>query len=150
MRERWARLLALLTGVVVLLLAAAFALLQNPTRSSPATADPPSPLAAAVEVPSAYEVPAANEAPVALTGRSVFDEQRCARCHSIAGKGNPRSPLDGVGGRLSREEIRQWIVADDAIRDDLSPRALSAKQGYAALPAAQLDALVDYLHLLRE
>jgi len=143
MRERWARLLALLTGAAVLLLAVGFALVQNRTRPPPAMAEPP-------PVVVANGVRAANEVQAAVAGRSVFDEQRCARCHSIAGQGNPRSPLDGVGSRLSREEIRQWIVADDAIKDDLSPRALSAKQTYAALPAAQLDALVDYLQGLRE
>jgi len=79
----------------------------------------------------------------------VFDAQGCARCHSIAGQGSPRSPLDGVGAALSREELRHWVIGADAIKDDLSPRALTAKQDYAALPAGDLDALIEYLASLR-
>jgi mono/diheme cytochrome c family protein len=138
MRERWARLLALSTGVVVLLLAAVFASVQNPLGSASAQAGAPSPAAAS------------GAPPDTAAGRAVFDAQDCARCHAIAGQGSPRSPLDGVGSRLSGEEIRQWIVGADAVKDDLSPRALAAKQAYASLPAAELDALVAYLQGLRE
>ena len=34
-------------------------------------------------------------------------------CHAIAGKGNKANPLDGVGKKLSADEIRQWIVNPD-------------------------------------
>lgn len=139
MRERWARLLAAATGTLVLLISLGFGLLQNPLLSTPARAGsaPPETRPGAV----------AGNAPA---GRAVYDEQGCARCHSIAGQGSPRSPLDGVGTRLVPVEIRQWIVGDEAIREDLSPRALDAKRAYATLPAEQLDALVAYLAGLRE
>ena len=37
-------------------------------------------------------------------------QQACARCHSIAGKGNPRRPLDGVGARRNAAELRDWNI----------------------------------------
>jgi mono/diheme cytochrome c family protein len=43
-------------------------------------------------------------------GMKVYADQKCSVCHSIAGKGNPKGPLDDVGSRLSADEIRQWMV----------------------------------------
>lgn len=140
MRERWARLIALLTGVMVLLLSAGFSVLQNPVRVSAATE---------VAKDSATP-PTGTPAEVAALGRALFDQHDCTRCHSIEGHGSPRSPLDGVGSRLSREEIRHWMIGDDAVKDDLSPRALAAKKPYAGMPEAELQALLDYLQAMTE
>lgn len=134
MREHWARTLAFLTGLLVLLLSAAFAAIQNPA----ATAD------------GASGSPPASATADAERGKAVYEDQGCARCHSIAGKGSPRSPLDGVGSRLDRAELHDWIVAAEAVQDELSPRAVSAKQGYAKLPAEDLEALIEYLRSLKE
>ncbi|HEY5613551.1 MAG TPA: hypothetical protein VIK70_08160, partial [Lysobacter sp.] len=60
------------------------------------------------------------------------------------------SPLDGVGSRLSRDELHDWVVASHTVRQDLSPRAIAAKQRYAALPAADMAALLSYLASLRQ
>ena len=43
-------------------------------------------------------------------GEQVYVAQKCSICHSIAGKGNPKGPLDGVGSKLTPDDIRQWIV----------------------------------------
>ena len=43
-------------------------------------------------------------------GKTVFTEQKCTLCHSIAGKGKKTGPLDEVGSKLSAAEIRQWIT----------------------------------------
>lgn len=137
MRERWARGLAILTGVLVLLLALAFSVTQNRPGSTPVVA----------LAQTAVEAPVATAMQIEW-GRRVYDEQGCARCHSIAGRGSPRSPLDGVGARLGGAEIRQWIIAADEVKDDLSPRALAAKAPFGELPDEQLDALVAYLKSL--
>ena len=34
-------------------------------------------------------------------GEQVFAAQKCSICHSIAGKGNPKGSLDGVGSKLT-------------------------------------------------
>ena len=49
-------------------------------------------------------------------GVKVFADQKCSLCHSIAGKGNAKGSLDGVGSKLKVEEIRQWIVEPAAIK----------------------------------
>ena len=43
-------------------------------------------------------------------GQTVYGAQKCATCHSIAGKGNKANPLDGVGGKLNADGIREWIT----------------------------------------
>jgi mono/diheme cytochrome c family protein len=43
-------------------------------------------------------------------GEKVFTDQKCSLCHSIAGKGNAKGPLDEVGSTLSADDIRAWIV----------------------------------------
>lgn len=135
MRERWARALAIATGVMVLLLSAAIAAVMNPPSEETA--------AAAVSVASEPD-------PQQLAkGRAIYDENHCARCHSVAGQGSPRSPLDGVGSRLSREELHEWVTGAESVQEELSPRAVTAKQRYAELGEAQLAALLDYLGSLK-
>lgn len=134
MRERWALLIAASTGILVLLLTMDFSLLRNPPLATGDSATPGPAIAATV---------LANAS--AREGRRIYLEQACSRCHSIAGAGSPRVPLDGVGERLSAQELHDWIVGADAVKDELSQRTQAAKRDYAALPAAQIDALVAYL-----
>ncbi|OGT20992.1 MAG: hypothetical protein A2V90_08620 [Gammaproteobacteria bacterium RBG_16_57_12] len=135
MRELWAKRIAILTGLLVLAIAIAFARHQNPVQR---TASP---------TPT-QDIPAENQAQIE-TGRSIYEEQGCARCHSIAGQGNLRHPLDGIGTTLSKEEIVIWITAPRELADRLPERAFRAKQAYRTLTAEQLEALVLYLQSLR-
>jgi mono/diheme cytochrome c family protein len=134
MRELWARRIAAFTGLMVVLLSAAFAAVQNP---------PAGPVLALTM--------GADGADAALLtrGREVVLANDCLRCHSIAGEGSPRSPLDGVGARLSATEILHFAIADEAVQDDLAPRAIKAKRPYAELPQADLQAMVAYLASLK-
>ncbi len=43
-------------------------------------------------------------------GKQVYTAQKCSVCHSIAGVGNKKGPLDKVGTKLSADDIRAWIV----------------------------------------
>ena len=83
-------------------------------------------------------------------GEQVYAAQKCATCHSIAGKGKKTNPLDGVGGKLSADEIKQWIVDPKG----MTSKAKSTKKPpmpakYDKLPAADIDALVAYLASLK-
>jgi len=142
MRETWARRIALLTGLLVLLLAAAFAILQNPTATSDTTANMESPEQAPPEPPLLDPESIA-------AGRLVYELQTCARCHSVAGRGNRRNPLDGVGARRRAEDLRDWITGAEALRAALPARAFKMKQAYAELPGDDLEALVVYMRSLR-
>lgn len=147
MRERMAKAYAV--GLVVLMtgLAAVFANQQNSSGGS-AIGDG----AAMSGVGSAPRVPAPETAPdaaVVALGRDVLEEQGCLRCHRVAGEGSPRSALDGVGARLTPQELRAFIVADDDVRGSLSPSVARAKTEFADLPEGDLGALVTYLTTLR-
>jgi len=77
-------------------------------------------------------------------GAEVYREQKCQACHSIAGVGNRRYPLDGVGSKLTEEAIRKWIVAPREMNPKVSKRA------YDELSKGDLEALVAYLKSLRK
>ena len=85
----------------------------------------------------------------AAKGEQVYTAQKCAICHSIGDKGNKKGPLDGVGTKLSADELRKWIV--DA-------KGMTAKTGAArkpemknyALPKEDVDALVGYMVTLKK
>jgi mono/diheme cytochrome c family protein len=83
-------------------------------------------------------------------GQEVYNAQKCQVCHAIAGKGNKQNPLDGVGAKLSADDIRQWIVNPT----EMTTKAKSTKKPpmpnkWAKLPAAELDALVAYMQSLK-
>jgi mono/diheme cytochrome c family protein len=83
-------------------------------------------------------------------GPEVYTAQKCQMCHAIAGKGNKTNPLDGVGAKLSGDDIRQWITHPA----EMTAKANSTKKPpmpakYGSLPAADVDALVAYLQSLK-
>lgn len=142
MREQWARIIALLTGVLVVVLAMIFAMIQNPSEPLPSTMEE---AAEKSVTPAIFTEPDKEQEVLIAAGRRVFEAQGCARCHSIAGKGNPHNPLDGVGERRTSEAIRQWIIASAELKDQMSARTFHVKQVYRNLPPKDLDALVTYL-----
>ena len=87
---------------------------------------------------------AQSEKAIVTRGAEVYREQKCQACHSIAGVGNRRNPLDGVGSKLSEADIRKWIVAPR----EMNPKV--RKRAYDKLPKDDLDALVAYLKTLRK
>lgn len=146
MREQWARRVALLTGVLLVAIAAALSGWHNripAQRAHVATTLPSAGREAATPAASI-----ATASALAARGQAIYTAQGCARCHRVAGAGNPRSTLDAIGSRRDSVQLRQWITADPAIAASLSTRARAAKAEYARLPPADLDALVAYLQSL--
>ncbi|PYS96429.1 MAG: hypothetical protein DMF50_04645 [Acidobacteria bacterium] len=90
------------------------------------------------------EEPAKTDAASLDKGKGVYSAQHCSMCHAIAGKGNPKTPLDDVGAKLKPEEIRKYIVSPKDVKVD------SKMRGYPGLPTADLDALVAYLSSLKK
>src|SRR4030095_2228729 len=82
-------------------------------------------------------------------GGAVFTAQKCSLCHSIAGKGNARGSRDGVGGKLTADEIRSWITdAKTMAAKTKATRKPDMKQ--YTLPKDDVDALVAYLSSLKK
>ena len=49
------------------------------------------------------EEAAKPDAAKAGKGQQVYAAQHCSMCHSIAGKGNPKTPLDDVGSKMTAD-----------------------------------------------
>ncbi len=106
-------------------------------------------LTALVVVATPRAVRAQDEAQI-KKGQEVYNAQKCQMCHSIGGKGNKQNPLDGVGAKLSADDIRKWITHPD----EMTAKAKSTKKPpmpkkYATMAPADLDALVAYLQSLK-
>lgn len=82
-------------------------------------------------------------------GGQVFTAQKCSLCHSIAGKGNAKGSLDGVGTKLKPDEIRMWIVDAKAMTAKTQAVRKPVMKEYA-LPKDDVDALVAYLDSLKK
>jgi mono/diheme cytochrome c family protein len=86
----------------------------------------------------------------AKRGQEVYTAQKCQVCHAIAGKGGKANPLDGVGAKLSADDIRQWIThPTEAAAKAKSTKKPPMPAKYGSLPAADLDALVAYMASLK-
>jgi mono/diheme cytochrome c family protein len=95
-------------------------------------------------------VPATASAQSAVErGQVVFTSQKCGVCHSVAGVGNKRGALDGVGTKLSADLIRQWIVNAPEMTAKAKAERKPAMKAYPNLPKDDLDALVAYLSSLK-
>src|SRR5690348_551275 len=83
-------------------------------------------------------------------GKQVFEDSKCGTCHSVAGKGNKKGPLDSVGAKLSAADIRQWITA----APDMAAKAKADRKppmmAYTDLSKQEVDDLVAYLQTLKK
>ena len=92
---------------------------------------------------------AAASAQDAAAGAKVYADQKCSLCHSIAGKGNAKGSLDGVGAKLSAADIRAWISDAPAMTAKTKAERKPAMKAYK-LAKADEDALVAYLVSLKK
>jgi mono/diheme cytochrome c family protein len=96
-----------------------------------------------------FAMPAsAQDKSKAELGAALFSSQKCTLCHAVAGKGNPKGPLDGVAAKLTAQEIRQWIVDPDAMRVKAKATRTPAMKRLK-LTTEQVDGLVAYLQTLK-
>jgi mono/diheme cytochrome c family protein len=93
----------------------------------------------------------AQDAKQIEAGKKVYETQKCATCHMIAGKGNKLYPLDGIGSKLSAADIRRWITHPAEMEAKLpKPPTLKMSARKYNLKDADLDALVAYLESLKK
>src|SRR3954468_5760481 len=82
-------------------------------------------------------------------GKKVYADQKCSICHSVAGVGNKKGPLDKVGAKLSATEIRSWITEAPAMAAKAKAERKPVMKAYNTLAPADVDALVAYLQSLK-
>jgi len=72
--------------------------------------------------------------------RGLFNSLGCKGCHSFEGSGGTLGPaLDGVGKRLSKEQIKTKML------DPKATNSASMMPTYGHLDTADLEALIDFL-----
>ena len=83
-------------------------------------------------------------------GTQVYAAQKCSICHSIGEQGNKKGPLDGVGSKLSADEIRTWIVDPKTMTEKTKAARKPLMKAYPSLPKEDLEALVAYMQSLKK
>jgi mono/diheme cytochrome c family protein len=92
---------------------------------------------------------AAASAQSADAGKKVYDAQKCSICHSVAGVGNKKGPLEDSAAKLSADQIRQWIVDAPAMAAKSNATRKPPMKAYM-LPKDDVDALVAYIQSLKK
>ena len=83
-------------------------------------------------------------------GAKVYADQKCAVCHSIAGKGNAKGPLDDVGSRLKADGIRDWMTDPAAMTKKTNADRKPAMRAYPDLTKEELQNLTAYMLSLKK
>ena len=92
--------------------------------------------------------PLASAQDLASKGKDVYAAQKCSVCHAIAGAGNKKGALDGIGAKLSAADIRSWITDAPAMAAKAKAERKPVMKAYM-LAKDDLDALVAYLQALK-
>jgi mono/diheme cytochrome c family protein len=92
---------------------------------------------------------AAAAAQSADAGKRVYDANKCSICHSVAGVGNKKGPLEDAAAKLSADQIRQWIVDAPAMSAKSNAARKPPMKAYT-LPKEEVDALVAYVQSLKK
>ena len=79
----------------------------------------------------------------------MYEAQKCSVCHSVAGKGNAKGPLDAVGSTLSADDLRAWIVDAKGMTAKTNAARKPPMRQYN-LPKEDVDALVAYMATLKK
>jgi mono/diheme cytochrome c family protein len=83
-------------------------------------------------------------------GLKLYADQKCSMCHSIEGKGNAKGALDGVGTKLTADDIRAWLVTPKEMTAKTKAARAPAMKAYDKLDKGDLDALVAYMLSLKK
>jgi mono/diheme cytochrome c family protein len=81
-------------------------------------------------------------------GQKLFADNKCSVCHSVAGVGNKKFPLE-VASKMKAEEIKAWLVDAKAEAEKAGKKLALPMKSYKTLPAADLDALAAYIQSLK-
>lgn len=91
---------------------------------------------------------AAQDARVAK-GEALYAAQKCSLCHSVAGQGNKKFPLDGVGKTITADVAKLWLTDPKAAEAKTGKAGTPKMRSYAKLTADEMDAIVAYVMSLK-
>lgn len=81
----------------------------------------------------------------AKKGADVYAKNNCKLCHAIAGVGSPKNPLDGVGAKLTEDQLKKWVRTPK----EMNPKSLMMAYPVAKISDADLADLVAYMLTLK-
>jgi len=90
----------------------------------------------------------AASAQSADAGKKVYEANKCGVCHSIAGVGNKKGPLEDAA-KTPADQIRQWIVDAPTMATKTNATRKPPMKAYT-LPKEDVDALVAYIQSLKK
>jgi mono/diheme cytochrome c family protein len=105
-------------------------------------------IASGVVLAAFIALPALSSAQDVEKGKAVYTANKCQTCHSIAGQGNKKGSLDGVGAKLSAEEITNWITDPKSMEAKLAEKPKVHMKAYK-LSDTDLKSLVAYMQSLK-
>jgi len=82
-------------------------------------------------------------------GVKLYATHKCGVCHSVAGVGAKKGPLDGVGDKLTEDEIRQWLVDAPGMAAKTKATRKPPMKNVKA-PKEDIEALVAYMKSLKK
>ncbi len=80
----------------------------------------------------------------AAEGKKVFDREKCTMCHNAQ-----RNSLEGVGTKLTADQIREWIENPTAAAEK-SKSTSKMKMPAKKMSKEDLDNLVAYLQTMKK
>ena len=97
----------------------------------------------------------AQDAAKIENGKKVYAEAKpmpCKACHAVAGAGNAKGPLDGVGSKLTADEIKAWLRTPKEMTAKAKAERKPPMPAYPPekLSDEDLDALTAYLLSLKK
>jgi mono/diheme cytochrome c family protein len=98
-----------------------------------------------------WAVPAVAQQASAAEGEKLLTEKKCTVCHLVNGAGNKKGPvLDGVGAKLSKDDIRSWITNAPEMAAKAKIDRKPPMKAYTDFTKEEVDALVAYLATLKK
>ena len=79
-------------------------------------------------------------------GEAVYAKNNCKMCHQIAGVGNAKSKLDGVGAKLTEDVLKKWVRTPK----EMNPKTTMPAYAVAKISDADLGDLVAYMLTLKK
>jgi cbb3-type cytochrome oxidase cytochrome c subunit len=113
-------------------------------------------LAAVVVLGPRVILASAEQAPdpkLVASGKKLYATYKCDKCHSIAGRGSRKGPLDGVAAKLSAADLRKWLTTPAEMEAKLEKPPTGTDSMANALKTkgiepVEVDALVAYMQTL--
>ena len=83
-------------------------------------------------------------------GKEIFTAQKCTICHAVGADGNKKGPLDGIGSKLSADQIREWITNAPEMAAKAKADRKPAMKPVTTLSKEDLDALISFVASLKK